>query len=424
VSDMNFMEMVERMPVVVLAVVLILIAVRKLGDIKLPKWGVMCGGALVVILTGHISVSDAIKAIDWDVIVFLFGMFVVGAALEESGYLSHIFSVLFNRVKTKEHVLLLILFGFGIVSFILMNDTGAVIGVPLALEMSRVYGIPPKVLLLALCFAVTIGSVASPVGNPQNLIIALNGKIANPFIEFAKYLLLPTIVNIFVAFFVIKFFYGDYLRGEVEGKWQVSIKDERLVRIARTSLWVILLLILLKVGFVVVGVDYEFRLTYIAVGGMLPILLLSKKRVEIIKKVDWSTLLFFIGMFILMDSVWRTGFFQGIIKMWGGELTSLPVIFGVSILISQFISNVPFVALCLPIMMHMGADSKDMVALAAASTIAGNLTIMGAASNIIIIQNAEVRKGKVIKFMEFARIGIPLTIINTLIYIVFLYIIP
>jgi len=348
----------------------------------------------------------------------------VGAALEESGYLSHIFSVFFGRARTKEHVILLVLFGFGLVSFILMNDTGAVIGVPVVLEVSRVYGIPPKVLLLALCFAVTIGSVASPVGNPQNLIIALNGKIANPFIEFAKYLLLPTIVNMFVAFFVIKLFYRDYLRGEVEGKWQVSIKDERLGRIARASLWVIVLLILLKVGFVVVGVDYEFRLTYIAVGGMLPILLFSKKRIEIIKKVDWNTLLFFMGMFVLMDSVWRTGFFQGIMGMWGGELTSLPVIFGVSILISQFISNVPFVALCLPIMMHMGADSKALVALAAGSTIAGNLTIMGAASNIIIIQNAEVRKGKVIKFMEFARIGIPLTIINTLIYLVFLFIIP
>jgi len=88
----------------------------------------------------------------------------------------------------------------------------------------------------------------------------------------------------------------------------------------------------------------------------------------------------------------------------------------VSIILSQLISNVPLVALYIPLLTHAGAGTKEMIALAAGSTIAGNLLILGAASNIIIIQNAEKRSRETISFLEFAKIGIPLTIINTAIY--------
>jgi len=88
----------------------------------------------------------------------------------------------------------------------------------------------------------------------------------------------------------------------------------------------------------------------------------------------------------------------------------------VSVILSQLISNVPLVALYLPLLVHAGAGTKEAIALAAGSTIAGNLLILGAASNIIIIQNAEKKSGDTISFLEFARIGIPLTIINVLVY--------
>jgi Na+/H+ antiporter NhaD/arsenite permease-like protein len=93
---------------------------------------------------------------------------------------------------------------------------------------------------------------------------------------------------------------------------------------------------------------------------------------------------------------------------------------GVSVLLSQVLSNVPLVALYLPVLTQAGATTAGMMALAAGSTIAGNLTILGAASNVIIIQNAEKKAGETFSFWEFVRIGVPLTIVNVAVYWVFL----
>jgi Na+/H+ antiporter NhaD/arsenite permease-like protein len=92
---------------------------------------------------------------------------------------------------------------------------------------------------------------------------------------------------------------------------------------------------------------------------------------------------------------------------------------GISIILSQFISNVPLVALYLPMLMQMGVSNSGLMALAADSTIAGNLSILGAASNVIIIQNAEQKSGETLTFWEFIRIGVPLTAINTFVYWLF-----
>jgi len=125
-------------------------------------------------------------------------------------------------------------------------------------------------------------------------------------------------------------------------------------------------------------------------------------------------------MFVLMESVWQTGFFQSLLQ--GGSISSVPVILGTSIIISQFISNVPFVALFQPMILQAGGTTAQLMALAAGSTLAGNLTILGAASNVIIIQNAE-KSGETLTFFEFARVGVPLTIIQVVIYLVWLAIV-
>jgi Na+/H+ antiporter NhaD/arsenite permease-like protein len=98
------------------------------------------------------------------------------------------------------------------------------------------------------------------------------------------------------------------------------------------------------------------------------------------------------------------------------------MIMGVSIMLSQLLSNVPLVALYLPVLTQAGASTAGMMALAAGSTIAGNLTILGAASNVIIIQNAEKRSSSTINFLEFVKIGAPLTVINAAVYWLFLMI--
>jgi Na+/H+ antiporter NhaD/arsenite permease-like protein len=411
------MHIAMNIPAMALAAVLILIAVRQVGRIKLQIWQIMLMGAMVVVLTGQISPADALRSINLDVMIFLAGMFIIGEAMYESGYLLHLSYRLFCRAKCLDHLLLLILFCIGILSALLMNDTLAIIGTPLVLYLARIHNISPKLLLLSLAFAVTIGSAMSPIGNPQNLLIAINGGLANPFLSFLYYLFLPTILNLFLAYLMLRIFFRGQFCGTPLNHQQEPLADSKLAFISKVSFVLLIILVLLKIGSVILGAGEQFRLIYIAVISALPILIFSRKRVEVVKKIDWSTLIFFAAMFVLMESVWTSGLSQSLLAETDLDLKSIPAILALSVLLSQLISNVPFVALYQP--MLSGASVVDLMALAAGSTIAGNLFILGAASNVIIIQNAE-RSGETLTFLEFARVGIPLTAINLLVYWMFL----
>jgi len=406
--------------IIVLVAVFILIAVRQIGRFRLQIWQAMLLGALAVLVTGQIPPIEALKAINLDVILFLFGMFVVGQALEDSGYLAHLSSRLFKRARTVNRLLLLILFGGGMLSAFLMNDTLAIIGTPVVLQIARKTGIHSKPLLLSLAFSITIGSVMSPIGNPQNLLIAINGNIPSPFITFLRYLAVPTFVNLFLTYLILRFFYGRQLKNEPLNYSSEAITDVKLARLSKISLIVIIVLVLAKITTAILGLGIDFRLTYIALAAALPIILLSPLRFRIVSRIDWSTLVFFAAMFVLMQSVWNSGYFQSAIDGLRLDLRSTGVIMAVSIALSQLISNVPLVALYLPVLAHLGAATREMMALAAGSTIAGNLSILGAASNVIIIQNAEKKAGQTLTFWDFVRIGVPVTVINALIYWLFL----
>jgi Na+/H+ antiporter NhaD/arsenite permease-like protein len=410
-------------PIVILAVVFILIAIRRIGNIRLQIWQVMLFGAIAVLVTGQITPMNALESINLDVILFLFGMFVVGQALEESGYLSYLSHKIFRRAKSADQLVLCILFGIGAASAFLMNDTLAIIGTPVVLLLAKEHKMPPKLLLLTLAFAVTIGSAMSPIGNPQNLLIAINGDIANPFVAFFGVLLIPTVMNLFLAYLLLRLFYGKYFHSSPLISFQGEVKDHNLASLSRISLILIILLVLAKIIIVSLGIPINFRLTYIALISAIPILLLSPKRLDVIKRIDWYTLIFFAAMFILMESVWESGFFQLLMDTLNLNMTSVSSILAVGVLLSQLISNVPLVALYLPLLTSSGASINGMMALAAGSTIAGNLFILGAASNVIIIQNAEKKSGETLTFLEFAKIGVPMTAINVLIYWLFLGII-
>lgn len=409
-------------PILVLAIIFVLVAIRQIGKFRLEIWQIMLFGAAVVLIIGQISPLNAIKSVNLNVMLFLFGMFVVGQALEESGYLSHISYKIFKNAKSADQLLLFILFGMGIASAFLMNDTIAIIGTPVVLLLAKKHCLPAKPLLLALAFAVTIGSVMSPIGNPQNLLIALNGGIDNPFITFLVLLFIPTIINLFLTYFLLRLLYKKHFHCNLNHS-QEPIKDHKLAFISKVSLLLLIVLIFVKIILVLVQSPFDFSLTYIALLSALPPLFFSSKRVEIIRRIDWHTLIFFAAMFVVMQAVWNAGFFQMLLDKSNIEITSLGMILLVSVLLSQLISNVPLVALYLPMLLHAGVATTEMITLAAGSTIAGNLTILGAASNVIIIQNAEKKANETVTFWEFSKIGIPLTLINALVFLVFLKII-
>ena len=411
--------MSDLVPIIILAAVFIAIAVRQIGRFRLGIWQVMLAGAAAMLLSLQISPAAAFGYIDFNVILFLIGAFIIGRALEESGYLDHLEYVLFRRAKGVSDLALLILFGFGFASAFLMNDTLAIIGTPLVIGISRRHYLDPKMMMFALAFAITTGSVMSPIGNPQNLLVATSG-ISNPFAEFFRYLFLPTIANLLVAYLVLRLFYPREFGKRLELGRRMPLKDKKLAALAKISLALFLLLIAAQVFTSAFDIGIALPLSGISVVAALPVLIFSKNRARLVRRIDWSTIAFFISLFVVMGAVWQSGFFQGAVSGSGIGFGSISAVIPFSIIVSQFISNVPLAILYLKLLSASPLSVISLMALAAGSTIAGNLTILGAASNVIIIQKAERNYGQTISFVEFVRIGAPLTILNALVYLAFL----
>jgi Na+/H+ antiporter NhaD/arsenite permease-like protein len=381
----------------------------------------MLGGAVAVLFTGQISLPEALHAVNIDVMLFLFGMFIVGEALVESGYLSTLSLRFFSYARTPDQMIFFILFGMGFLSALLMNDTLAIIGTPLVLGLATKFRISPKLMLLSLAIAITTGSVMSPIGNPQNLLIAVNSGMDTPFVTFCLYLLIPSLISLGIAFILLRFFFRTDFSTRTLDHDPILPVDNKMFFPVKCSLAVILILGVANIIASLYGGKLLVPLPLIAVCAAVPVILLGTERLRLLKNIDWFTLVFFAAMFVLMESVWQTGFFQSFVDE--RMVTSVLMILLTSAVTSQFISNVPFVALFQPIIMQTGGTTAQLMALAAGSTIAGNLTILGAASNVIIIQNAE-KQGETLTFFEFAKVGVPLTVLQLGVYWAWLVLMP
>jgi Na+/H+ antiporter NhaD/arsenite permease-like protein len=174
----------------------------------IPIWTSMLIGAALMIGFQIISIQSAFRSINLDVIGFLFGMFSIVSALDKSGVLTVISAKMLSKARNNPNLILLVfVVGLGLLSAFLLNDTMALLGIPLVVYVSKRIDIRPSILLIALSFGITVGSTMTPIGNPQNLLIALQSGIPLPFTTFLRFLGIPTIVNLFVTYFILKIYY-------------------------------------------------------------------------------------------------------------------------------------------------------------------------------------------------------------------------
>ncbi|MDE1765194.1 MAG: citrate transporter [Thaumarchaeota archaeon] len=400
---------------------------------RIPIWASMLIGAVLMIVFHVISPEAAFKSVQLDVIMFLFGMFSIVSALDRAGVLRFLAVKMLSRAKTPDRILLIFVVGIGSLAAFLVNDTIALVGVPLVAYISRHAGIRPAVLLIALAFGISIGSTMTPIGNPQNLLIALQSGIDLPFTNFVKFLAIPTVVNLFLTYYILRaYFKKDMMLANLQGVTleSAAIADMRLAKISVgvliatiSGFFISEVLKFLKVA--------DISLSMIALSGAAALYLLSRNRKEIIQNVDYTVLVFFAAMFVVTAAVWSSGAVPMIMKeipvpMHDNPLQSNAIISLTSISLGQVLSNVPFVSLYHYVMVQngfTGADVSSWMMLAAASTIAGNLTILAAASNIIIIQASESRGIRAFTFLEFLKIGALVTLVNILVYYLFILVI-
>lgn len=385
------------------------ISIRQWLPERVRIWHIMGAGAVILLATGDISPTKAWNAIDWNVIAYLFGVFSISHAMYDCGVAHKLSAVICNEQTSVRRTLALFIVLVSGVSVVLTNDAAAAIGTPIALTIAFRLGTSPAVPLIALCAAVTVGSMMSPVGNPQNILIVADGHFSNPIGSFLYWLAVPAALS--MAFAYVWYLY--------------CLKNEALVEQASLTLpepnstitWPAYLatgmLVVLVVGDSVLQADFpefDLPLGVISLICCLPVYLFSSRRFSIIREVDWQTLLFFVAMFIVTGAVLASGALQNLLGSWQQRLDEPLVTTTVAFGASQLFSNVPVVEIYLNLL--SGHNTPTLMLLAGMSTLAGNLFIISAASNVIVVQQAEKLGAKPFDFWQFTRLVVPVTLFS------------
>ncbi|MGC8706857.1 MAG: SLC13 family permease [Desulfurella sp.] len=395
-------------PAFLIICVFALSLVKKIGKFTIHIWQIAIIAAFLCIITNQISLKVAFYSINFDVIFFLFGMFCIGVSIEKSGLAKFFTNYTLKYIKNIDSLLLFVILFCAVSSAFLMNDTIAAIVAPIILTFAKTLQVNVKKLLLVSMLAITIGACASPIGSPQNILIVSHMSV-NPFLLYSKYLVLPTILNLVLLFLYAKFSFEQktlYPQNKI-----VKLNDKNLAVLSIYAIVVLVFLVFLKAFFI-----EDMPLIYIS---LIPatIVLLHKKRFTIIKNVDYKTLVFFIGLFILIKAFWNSNILQDYILSSHINLTSTYVIFALTTIASQFVSNVPLVTLYLQVFSSYHLSWQPYLALSVASSIAGNIFLLGAASNIIVAQNLEKYTNQTITSFEFFKYSIIITTINVSVYL-------
>jgi Na+/H+ antiporter NhaD/arsenite permease-like protein len=391
-------------------------------------WAIFLAGAFAIVATGVLplpGLSAAMLAAA-PVVLFLLALFLFAAALQEAGALDHFARWLLGRARRAEDLPAVLFLGFGLGSAFLVNDALVLIGVPVLLSVAARLRTEARPLLLVLAFSVTVGSVLTPFGNPQNLLVSVQSGISAPVATFLRYLLVPTAINLGVGAWYLRRVYAramptdraeyERLRREAPPLFPSSGWSERLARAPVLGIFpaTMALLVTLDIaGALTHGPVVPFWETTGAGAALL--LVVSPSRRGIVRGVNWEVLLLFVGLFVVVGGAVSGGVLASIERFLpipgpGRPGPDLLGITATSLAGSQLVSNVPWVALQIPLLQHLGfgpSPAVPWIALAGASTLAGNVTLLGAASNLIVVQLAE-RAGVPIRLGAFVRHGLPI----------------
>ena len=392
---------------VVFVVTYVLISLRNVRRFPIERPAVaMLGGALMLVL-GILTPAEAIAAINLDVILLLVGMMILVSGLDACGFFDLVSSRIAARAKTQTSFLVWLMVTTAALSAVVLNDTIALLVTPVVVRSARALRVNPIPYLVAVAISANVGSVATEVGNPQNAFIGIRSGI--PFLTFTAYLLPVTVACLAVAIALVWFAFRKDLAAPLTPA--VSMPAAPLQR--RGMVFTLAVTLAVAVAFFASSTPEWLPLIALAGGSFvlffLPFVSKATPR-SLIAKVDWSIILFFVGLFILLEGIRVSGLSgaiqDGFTSAFGGRSGGLPWLVGLSALLSNLISNVPAVLLLAQVVPQ--GSTQLWLGLATSSTLAGNATILGAACNVIVVQVAS-RDGVSVSMRDFVKAGLPVT---------------
>jgi len=398
----------ETLQIIALSIFIITylgIIFTRLPGVNIDRPSAAFSGAVAMVLFGILTPEEAVKAIDFNTIFLLLGMMIIIATLQIDGFFTFIANRTISYSKNRLKLLTLIVLVTGIASAFLVNDAVVLMFTPVIIHICLSSRIDPMPYLIAEILSSNIGSAMTITGNPQNMLIGISSGMS--YSHFLLHLFPVSLLGMGLVILLVRIFY----RKEFKNKEQLSFPEKETYDIKRLTRSVSVF------GLVVVGFFFgkifNLSIPLVALTGAALIMLIGQaKPSKIIQKVDWVLLLFFASLFIVVGAVEKTGLFDSVLKadVLKPDLKSLGIIHGLSLVLSQIVSNVPFAVLMLP-MLKVASSSMLWMGLASASTLAGNATIIGAMANLIVIESAD-KQGYHISFMEFFKIGMVVTLIT------------
>jgi Na+/H+ antiporter NhaD/arsenite permease-like protein len=392
----------EAAAVAIFAMTYLVVAIGRLPGFRLDRAGAALVGASLMVAVGALPLEEAPKAIDFDTIILLLGVMIVVANLRLSGFFRLVNGWVVTRARYPIVLLISVVLVSGIFSAFLVNDTVCLVLTPLVLDLVTRLRRNPVPYMLAIAMASNAGSTATITGNPQNMIIASLSHI--PYGTFAAALSpiagfgLVLSTGLIALVYRSEFWTRHQLRSEPEpahANWPIIIKS------VAVSLAMI-------AGFFAGIPPAEAAI----VAGAFLLLTRRIKSEEVYAEIDWTLLLMFAGLFIVVAGLEHSVLSPEVIGAVGRlHLDRVPVLSAVTAILSNIVSNVPAVLVLKPFIAQLQSQQQAWLIVAMASTLAGNFTLVGSVANLIVVQRARVQNVE-IGFWEYFKVGAPLTVLT------------
>ena len=412
----------------IIAIVIFLVTMAAIMTEKLHRTVAAVAGALLLILTGVLSVESGFSYVDLNTLGVLIGMMLFVAVVKNSGIFEYI-AIKAAKIAKGRPWPLMVLFALitAVLSAFLDNVTTVLLIGPMTLAITSMLRINPIPFFMTQIMASNIGGTATLIGDPPNIMIgSAAGLSFTDFITNTGVAVLFVLAATIVCFY---FIYGRKLHVEPEAMDSILQLDENKAIKDRSLLIKSVVMILLVVFGFVFHSQLHLESCTIALTAAAVMLLIGRQDVEeIVAGVEWTTILFFTGLFIVVGGLQETGVIQilanGLMDLTEGHMTlTILLILWVSAIVSSFLDNIPFVATLIPLILTMQSSGVDVTplwwAVSLGACLGGNGTLIGASANVVL-SGISKRHGFPITFASYFKVGFPLMLVSVAISTVFL----
>lgn len=385
-----------------IALTLVGVAIGRYPRLRMNRATIALAGATLLVVIGAIRLEQAYAAIDLDTISLLLGMMILNANFRLAGFFHLTGRWVVSRAHSPRALLAWIIAVSGLLSALFLNDTIVLMFTPLVLEITASIRRNPVPYLVGLVSAANIGSVATITGNPQNMLIGIAARI--PFVRFTAALGPVALGGLLLAWLVLVLVYRDEFRSQ-------RFEEAQITR--QRPLWPLLYKTLAAAGLLVIALVAGAPIPLAALGAATLLLITRRLKPErVFREIDWSLLVFFSGLFVVTGAIRTTGL-TGILFSWARPLAEqgAAAFTAVAVGLSNLVSNVPAVLLFRPLIPEFPNPEHWWLVLAMATTLAGNLTLLGSVANLIVAETARSR-GVHLGFIEYLKAGLPITLLT------------